>query len=84
MAFTHSGWGVDGVSLVESSTNGPAVRGPRLSTACLCSSLLGPGGCGTWWGHSEGGLVFGTLLGPEESDAHPAKGWFPSDVSLAL
>ena len=32
MAFAHSVWGVDGVSLVESSANDPAARGTHLST----------------------------------------------------
>jgi hypothetical protein len=32
MALPHSVVGVDGVSLVESSTNGPAARGSCLST----------------------------------------------------
>jgi hypothetical protein len=41
MALTHSVWGVDGVSLVESSTNGPAVRGSCLSTIRRSSLWLG-------------------------------------------
>jgi hypothetical protein len=49
MALAHSVWGVDGVSLVESSTNGPAVRGSCLSTVVPA--------CG--WGGVEPGAVFG-------------------------
>ncbi len=69
MALAHSVWGVDGVSLVESSANGPAARGSCLSTARGSSSFRGGVG-GVERGAVGGGwLVFGTLLGPEESGA---------------
>ena len=75
MAPAHSVWGVDGVSLVESSTNGPAARGSCLSTTHGLELRLG------WWvwnlvRRRGRWMVFGTLLGPEESGARPGWGWF--------
>jgi hypothetical protein len=70
IARCHCGGGVDGVSLVESSTNGPAAWGSCLSTAPVALRSLSSG-CG---GVEPGAVtwevrVFGTLLGPEESGA---------------
>ena len=56
MACRHNGGGVDGVSLVESSTNGPAARGSCLSTTHELELRLGVLGV-------EPGAVTGEAVG---------------------
>jgi hypothetical protein len=87
MAPAHSVWGVDGVSLVESSTNrlpwSASVSQYYLSWNVFLVQLLREWGVEPGVGAGSGDCL-GTLLGPEESGARPGRGGSVGWVSCCL